>query len=76
MTHTYQPDPLEIAEWEADEGEESLLNDSASDNTLMHAAKSLCIQEQTPAQVHKAKIRTKKSMMTIHKQTGASVQQQ
>ena len=28
---TYQPDPLEIAEWEAGEGEESLLNDSASD---------------------------------------------
>ena len=28
---TYQQDPLEIAEWEADEGEESLLSDSASD---------------------------------------------
>ena len=28
---TYEPDPLEIAEWEASEGEESLLNDSASD---------------------------------------------
>ena len=31
MLMTQQPDPLEIAEWEAVEGEGSLLNDSTSD---------------------------------------------
>ena len=69
MLTTHLPDPLEIAELEADEGEESLLSDlEVKTNTLMHVAK-LLLQQHKPTQMHKMKMRTNKSMMTIHIQT-------